>query len=382
MTAFATNPYSLGTITDFQSRKFFEKSFLFQLLAPNLASSYSDSKSKQPTKAFPASFSLKMEVEVFDREESDPPTRRTMRLVKKERSIWADAQSKDEKMAKVITYFDFIDGKRLVAGDETLLLKFLMNDDRNKSKPNRDVKINPIYELVDMAKGLEEEIMKDMRLTEIKQWCYLGPWHEVAAYARVLNRPVDRDPSQVRADLVRHAVADPVRFQNGMKNPLALRKHYVITALEAGILEEDQNSNSLLWKGSGTRLVTAPMGSPLIDFFVDHSQTPAGEDSYQHLLTKLNLDPDVNKIKIPTPAASPSASIDPSLNATEVTPKEAEDLLALALTKGVIVKYGKSTYAFDNGGPDERKFTGPKAVTVAMCSDSEFLKRVQKKLKD
>ncbi len=377
---FAPNPHALGTITDFQSQKFFTKSFLFQLINPNLASSYSDSKTKQPTKAFPASFGLKMEVEVFDKDAAIP-RRRVMRLVKNESSLWTDEQSKDEKVPKAITYLDFIDGKRLIPGDETLLIKFLMADDRNASKPGRNPKVNAIYELVDLAKGLEAEIIKDMRITELKQWCYLGPWHEVAAYARVLNRPVDRDPNQVRADMVRHAVADPERFFLGMKNELALRKHYVITAVETGVLEHDPSSNSLQWGGSGTRLITAPMGSPAIDFYVDHTQTPAGKESYEHLLSKLNLDPKANKLDINAKTPEKEIKIDPSLNATELTPALANDLLAVALEKGVIIKYGRSTYSFDHKGPDEKNFIGPKQVTVALVQDSEFLKRVQAKIR-
>lgn len=379
---YSPNPHLLGTISDFSSNKFFEKSFLFELMSPNLLSSYQDAKTKQPTKAFPASYALKLEVEVFDRE-ANPPRRRIMRLVKGETSIWADEQSKDEKVPKAVTYLDFIDGKRLIAGDDTLMLKFLMKDPRNSSNPERDKKVNAQFKLVDMAKGLEEEIQKDMRLTEIKQWCYTGPWHEVAAYARVLNRPTDRDPSQVRADMVRHAIADPERFYSGMKNPLALRKHYVITAMEMDVLELDPHSNSIMWKGSGTRLITAPLGAPAIDFFVDYSQTPEGEESYNHMLKKMNLDPEVNKVKVsstPAPSEAP-VQIDPTLNASSVTPAEATALLAKAIEKGVIYKYGTSTYAFDYKGPDERKFTGPKAVTTAMVTEVDFLRRVQAKLK-
>jgi hypothetical protein len=56
-------------------------------------------------------------------------------------------------------------------------------------------------------------------------------------------------------------------------------------------------------------------------------------------------------------------------------------MLAKALEKGVIISYGKATYAFDHQGKDERKFTGPKAVTTALVQEVDFLRRVQARLK-
>ena len=370
---FSPNPYALGTVKDFNSNKFFEKAFLFQLMSPNLGSSYADSKTKQPTKAFPASYGLKLEVEVFDRT-SNPPRKRVMRLVKGERSIWADEQTKPEPGRNVVvTVLDFIDGNRLIDGTDTQMLTFLMNDPRNDSAPNRDKKVTARYRLVDMARALDVEIEKDILLTKLKQWCYLGPWHEVKAYARALNRPVDRDPNQVRADMVRHAVADPNRFNEGMKNDLMLKKHYVLEAIEMGVLERDPNSNSINWSGSGVRLVLAPAGHDAVDFYVDYTQTKDGADSYDHLISKLGISKEEPKKDVePDPK-----HIDPSAKSTGISPKEAQDLLDAALTHEVIVAYGKSAYAFDKDGKDERKFVGSKKIIETLMTDATFLAKVR-----
>src|SRR6185437_7424058 len=263
--------------------------------------------------------------------------------------------------------------------------------------------------------------------TEIKQWCYTGPWDEVAAYARVMNVPLEADSKEIRFKMRQLAERDPARFIQGMNNKLMLRKHYILEALDMGIIKRDTDLNALLWD-SGVILMAAPMGMDVVDHFVDHTTTALGEQVYEVILNKVKPKPGAKSTPAPAQTSSGSdmvtiskeeleklkanavtrtdalgntygtsdstgtqapvttyqastttatAEVKPVLKSTGLTMKQAQDLLKECIEKNVITRKGPSGYAFDRDGKNERKFVGPGKVIEALKEEQSFLDMVK-----
>lgn len=374
----------LGTVYDFTEGNFAEKKFFFVLTDANVASSYIDKLTKRPVKVFPNSYSLQLEVSSFDRNAKDKagkasPRQRIMRMITGESSIWKDEQTKDSEVPKMKEYAIFIDGRKLIDGTETNLIEFMFSDDRNESKPNRDKTVTPVYRLVEVGKELENEIKKDMKITEIKTWCYTGDYDEVAAYARTLNVSLGRDSAEVRFRMRQLAEAKPDQFLAGMNNPNMLRKHYVFVAIDANVLRKDENMNALVWAENNSVLIQAPMGIDPIDFFVDHSNTPAGQEVYAMILKIIKKDKKEEVKKVEQIKTDLGASA-PTIKTSGVTSNEIDLFLDAAIAQKAIESYGRSTFAYDRNGADQRKFVGRKALLLALTQEPEFYAKVKAKM--
>lgn len=375
----------LGTVYDFTEGNFEDKKFFFALTDANAHSSYIDKVTKKPVKVFPNNFSLQMEVSVFDRNFVDPktkrksPKKRIMRYVQGE-SIWKDEQINDRERDTPLPkeYIDFIDGRRLLDGTETAFLQFMMNDDRNESKPGRDTKVTAVYRLVEVGAELKKEIEKEMELNNLRQWCfgageYKENWHEVAAYARGLNVSLNRDAAEVRFRMSQLATAKPKQFLAGMNNPAMVRKHYIHVAIDAGVLTKDDNMNSLLWTSNGGLLIAAQAGIDPIDFFVDHSFTPKGEEAYNTVLAKAGIKQKKN---------ASASSEEKTIKTSGITIPRAEKMLEEAEARSVITRKGTSTFVYNMDQEDERKFVGRSPLVGALVEEPEFLKKVHAQMAD
>lgn len=380
MTTTSKTDAAMGTIFDFQEGEFAAKKFLFVLTDANVTSSYVDKISKKSVKIFPNSVAHKLEVNVYDPKKK---RKRIMRLITGESSVWLDEQTPDKDAPnRAIEYANFINGIKLVEGTDTQLLEFLMNDDYNESKPNRDTKVNAMYKLVEVGSELAKEIKREMRLTELKTWCFTGKYAEVKAYARALNVNVNRDPDEVRFRMKQLAEADPTKFIAGMNNAMVLKKHYVLEAIDNSIIRKDDNLNALIWEKENSILIQAPMGRDPVDFFVDNTTTPNGEEAYKTLLQaikrELASEQEEDEKKEKNPAAP--VKTNNTLQTSGLTSDEATKYLDAVKEAGVIEQYGRSAWAFDKGGKQQRKFVGRKAVELALKEEPAFLKKVQDKM--
>lgn len=360
-----TKTNKLGSIQDFKGGNFEDKKFIFHLCKANISDSYSDKKTKAVARNFPTSVSLKLEQQVSVKGKG----MKIARYVPGELSIWKEEQTADDKIPKVAQYLEFIDGRKHIDGTDKQLLEFLMVTDWNESKEGRDTKVNPIFKMLDLGVGLEKEIEKEILAYDVILWCLKGKYDEVAAYARVLGVSIQDDESQVRSTMKRKAMANPSLFKAGMNNELTQHKHFILEAIDAGVLMVDKDLNTLSWD-NGRLVITAPRGHDIIDFFVDHSVSENGKAQYEILLEKIGK------------AAKKEVKIEePILSTTGLTIEQATDLFDECVQKEVIVKVGKAIWVFDTEGRDEKKFVGSAKVIIALREDSAFLKNVNTKLK-
>ncbi len=381
------NEFRLGSVSDFSEGNYAEKKFFFVLAKVNNSSSYEDKLKKTPVKAFPASFLHPLEVEVYDKTKQ---RKRIMRYIPGENSIWKDEQSPDKDVPKVKQVLEFMEGRRLIEGEDVLLLEFLFRDPYNGSNKDRDPKVPPVYRLIDMEQEVAAEMKKDLEMHEVINWCYKGDWDQVAAYARAMNISLNREPKEVRFRMRQLAQANPQRFFAGMNNPLVLRKHYILEAVETGTIIKEERMNALLWPAGGV-LCQGPVGVDVVDFFVDHSVTPSGQGAYDIILTNLGKDRGdlTNKKADALPPVKESAAPTPEVKHSGIGVDEAEKVFHKAMEVGALITYGKSTFAYDvtkisenqrKEGKDAKKFTGMTAVMNALRENPTFLQKVKDRI--
>jgi hypothetical protein len=262
-----------GSIADFNSKNY-NKRYVFVLNHQN----------PTPTvqgKHFPNSFNLPMVDEIFD---YDKGTTRLIRYVPGELSIYKDEQSDDHEKTKRTEFITFSkDGDVIIDGKDRQRLEFMMKSNWNGSNPVRNQSVHPKYWMVDLNSGLKLEKERDEKLTNAKQWCYEAKWDQIKSYARVMGLDVNRDPDEVRWALKLTAEKDPIKFLAGLNNKLTERKHYILEAVDKGILTVDPRNNSLSW-ANGSNICVAPMGKSAVDHFVDLTQNEEGQRTYESIL--------------------------------------------------------------------------------------------------
>lgn len=290
-----------GTVADFNAKNF-TKRYVFVLNHQNPSPSLQD-------RHFPISVVLPMIDEVFDHEKG---RKRRIRHVSGEQSIFEDEQNFDKNKTTRNEYIQFSkDGDLIVDGRDVQKLEWLMKSNFNGSNPGRDPSVNAKYWMVDLGSNLKVQREKDEKLTNAKQWCYESHWDQAKSYARVLGIPVEsRDPDEIRMSLVYRAEQNPVLFLAGLNNKLTERKHYVLEAIDKGILKVDRTTSSLSW-ANGSNICISPMGKDPIDHFVDLTETEEGQRTYDSVYGLI------------APSAKPAVKITSELH--DVAPKTVYD---------------------------------------------------------
>lgn len=367
---------TLGSVADYTSGNFHNKQFIFILNHKNQNPSY---QSNRGTKMhYPPSVRFKLVGRVFD---EDKKMMRDIRYIPGELSIFKDEQTPDDKVSKKEFSLEFIDGEKIIAGTDTLLIQYLMISDKNGSKPKRDTTITPFYFTVDPGVGLQSVIDTDEQLSEAQHFCYKGDWDEVAAYAMVLNINMDRDPREIRYALRQIAGKDPVAFLAGMKNPSFKRKFYILEALNSGIIVKNPQRNSIEWKNSnGNAIVTAPIGRDPVDYFTEATFTTDGERQFAAIMDILGPIKKDSSELTNTPSPKEISDFKRDLNIpkdiismADITNMKLAELISKGVEQGVIVKNGAwSTF-------EDKKYQGEDLMRE-IKGNEDLLRILQEKL--
>ena len=329
-----------GSIADYNAKNFNDKKFKFLLkrFNPQPSLQYEKGGSKIH---WPLSSTIKLYDTIYD---TATKKQRTIRYVPGESSIFVDEQSPDDKVPKREQYAEFVKGEKTIDGYETTLLDFFMKCDFNGSNPHRNPSKPILFILLDSSSGLKQMMKKDADTHAAKQWCYQGPWDEVAAYAKALSLNLSDEPDQIRFHMGQLVDRDVEKFTRGMKDPSVKRKFFIQQAVELNYLTVNASNGTVSWTGGGV-ISTAPAGKDPIDHLVDATFSKAGEETFKNIMSWLR--PDTKEsTTIEPPMSEPPVKHNPAndLLATNPNPPSEERLNAM-LEEGAKLK------AFSQAGP-------------------------------
>ena len=329
-----------GSYEDFLNGNTANKIFHFKLVRANAASSMTDSYGRPIT--YVGSHRIEAFAVIAETDKNGRPSQRTIRVIEGEQSIYKDEQSNDKDIPKKKVYINFIDGIKLVSGEEVSLLRYMMLDNLNLSNKNRNTRYQPIYELVDNAKIIEKEMLNEEIMDEAKHFAFKGDWDEVKAYARVLNVDLNRDAKEIRWDLRNIAQRDPVKFMENLKSPTMRKKHNVLEAIDAGYLTINPLNNSIAWATNPNQpLDVAAVGKGIVDSFVRKLTTDDGKLIYDAIVDMVQPASDyIPKMTIPTreelEALKATVAPVPSLKIAEESDEELLEMLEKAHAAGIV----------------------------------------------
>ena len=217
-------------------------------------------------------------------------------------------QNNDPQIAKTTFQIKIKDGYRTIDADtEPLLLDFMMKDEKNLSNPNRRPTAEAFYELVDYGKKIEEAQKNDDILFDVRLFAKKGEWDKVLKIARVIsntkgyNLDLEQTPDEIRYALDIIAKHNPMAFNDILKDPRAMRKATVLEAIDENILVINEPFGTLAWRNSpDLPICTSPVPEKIaiVDFFVNNSSSPRGEQQYSEI--KMSVAEINNKGKVKT----------------------------------------------------------------------------------
>jgi len=364
-TTLAEEKRRYGTIQDFnlKTSNHWEKLYVFVLKCQNATPSVEG-------RHYPNNYSLKLEGKIFDRHAKDKngkvsPRTRTIRVVQGEVSIYKDEQTEDGQKLEPIRVEFSKDGVKIVEAREELVLEYMLRSNLNETNPERDVNVRPIYGLLDLKTGLQNEMEKDMNESKAANWCHTIDFKYLIRYARVLGVDTTKDPDEIRYAMRYLAKLDPKKFNNGLENKLTLRKFDVLQASDDGLVKIDLRSNAIYWE-NGNLITHAPIGKSPVDHFVDLSMSDSAMDlAYRTMAQQVNANNEDIKVEIPVAKVNISAQPQAGTTAIAVdvnTPLA--DLVDAAIKSGVAV-YQKPWIMY-NG----KKFMGKNKFAVALENDA------------
>lgn len=307
---------------------------------------------------------------------------RYIRYIVGEDSIFKDEQSEG---AQDITNCNFVDGYKVVKGDDANFLYYMSLSNYNKNNPNRltaDVDgnpIKPIFYLYDKNAIVENIIKTKQELRKTIGWIYDTEQIDlVMAYAMVLvpdYKTISKDEVLLRMEMI--ATQDLNKFIKGMDNEAVLKKYYILKAIDAGKLELNDKTNTLYWD-SGAVIVQAPTGISPIDMFVDNTMTDSSkqwESQYLKVLSKIGKLREEPKVEHFTDKleSEKSEAIEPSESDIE----KWKPVVEAASKNGVVTKNGKTHFIFMKDTVEERIFAGYrglKGIVTALVNEPEFAK--------
>lgn len=215
-----------------------------------------------------------------------PETREscTIRYVPGQSSIFKDEQRIPESTKGTPIIWE--DGLLKVHRNEKNLKLFLDLCNANKGAKNRDSRKLPYFFLYDPKKTAEKSYNEDIALAKALVYfdnkCSTDEGVEdLMAYAKTLGLSMDRELSEIKADLSSFLKRDPKKFLEGLDNPSMKRKYVVMEALDMGILMKDSNTGAISWP-SGQTLTTPPIGKDPVEYFVQWT-FDVGQNTFDHL---------------------------------------------------------------------------------------------------
>lgn len=282
----ATNS-SKGSYQDYLKRDTIGKNFIFLLTKKNANPSFIDIKGRP--QIYVGSFSIPNISIIRERDKNGLLVQRTIRYIPGESSIYKDEQSNDKDVPKKSYKITFLNGRKIIKGEDGLLLDFMMKCNKNATNPNRNTEVHVTFELFDNSIAVSKEIAKDKLISQVTAWCWdEGKWDEQKAYARVLNISLDQSSDEVKHNLKVIALRDPEKFIRELKNPAMRKKHYVLEAIDREYLVLDSASNSISWKNNPYQpIAVATTGMDPVDVLVNKLSTDEGLLMYQTIVNLL-----------------------------------------------------------------------------------------------
>lgn len=297
------NKSDFGSIADLTANNFHpEQIFQFWLFKKNVGSTYADDKKGVMVKrVYPISKTIKLQTNIsYNNEKTGRLEQAEIRHCIGETEIIKALQTPDDRVTKIISTLTFVDGHKMIQGTDVTLLKFMALDDRNASKPNRNTSVTPLYYLYDGNQVVEQAMKVEDDLFEL-QTLIRDPKNldMLTAYARVILPQPEFDKIYGNFNLIKHRMlglskGNPTLFKQGLNNPATLRKHYILEAIDAGVLNLNTATNCLYLK-NGELVQQSTMGLSPINLFVDkitEDRTGGTSEMYKHILNLLNQDGD------------------------------------------------------------------------------------------
>lgn len=368
-----------GTFEDFQKGDTAEKNFIFRLLERN------ENPSMIRADGRPVNYVPSFRIEAYNLiNEKDPLTKvlktRAIRLVPGEPSIYVDQQSKDSENKKKKYSIEFVNGFKIVAGNDPQLLEFMMKCNWNESNPNRRTAVKPLFELVDSAKNIQKTMTDSKVESEALAFAFSGNIEEVFAYARVLNIDTTQSELEVRfalslaAKRTRDNTTAPEKFMEGLKSASMRKKYNVLKAIDTNFLVVNNQTNSIaLSSNPYSPIYTAPLGKDVIDGLVNLLSTDQGKQIYDGIIANNQGEQAAEAIEFDEKDVAASMAISkpktPVLADLPESDAELLDLLAFAQEKELVGFKNPMWYSYKDD-----KFAGREGFLNGLKSNQSMYK--------
>lgn len=329
-----------GTNADFISGNYSNKHFVFELIKRNPEGGPLRSAETGASVKYPLSSPIPMVGTVFFKDKEGRNYPRKIRFAEGERSIFVDEQQPDDKVKHKTVYANFVKGRFQVEGNNSTLLKFMMNWDMNESKIDRDPKKTPLFRLVDTTR-INTKAREDKKLQfDVINWCYTASWKDkieplaslLFTYEQMLQNAED-----IRHNLAVMAEREPIAFKKMLDDPEMERMIVVKSAIKSEIIVVNTGMNSLCWSDNPNLPISvAASGKDVVKDFVSKSFTTQGEKYYLEI--KRLLTPEDEEVIVAETKQSPVAFDSPMLisKGSQETNEELTTLVRLGVEKGLI----------------------------------------------
>ena len=155
-------------------------------------------------------------------------------------------------------------GKLMLRGNKTgdrEIFEYLMLSNYNKSNPNRDTSIKPLFELIEPTRvAKESRSQRSLRRDAMNVAAELSA-SEVREFISSMNKDETRDISVLRDELETMAEKDPKQFIALSKDKNKSIQSNVKKAIDKKIIKFDKASSSFVWVGTGETIVQVPRSS-------------------------------------------------------------------------------------------------------------------------
>ena len=344
-----------GTRSDYESKNYGDKEFVFELLKRNPESGTMKSSDTNKVVPYPISFPIPLVGSVLmKRKEDGILAPRRIRVAAGEPSIFLDQRISDVKEKEKTVQKNFLRGKCQVKGTDAIVLEFMMTSDMCENKPGRDKTKRACYRLVDNSVIANKSMTADKLEFDVITWCHTGDWEtEVRPLARIIftDKGMLQKPEDIRYDLTRVAKASVSEFKKMLDDPKTKRKIVIYAAMEKGLVEVDTADNTFYWKNHKSNPITqAAPNTNVIDDFILKSFSGNGEQVYNAIHDQVHPSEAAESIPLAPAAAVVVPEViksAPSLDGPTDTTDEIEALVANGIDKGFItgnktswLKYG------------------------------------------
>ena len=356
-----------GSLSDYLSKdksKIQEKEFVFRLITSARGSSMK-TEDGRPIAKLPQTLQA---TGTIDWKNNDGEIiQRRIRYYNGAKTIFVDTYGESVGQDKSPNFLNikhanikFDNNIKVVKGKETVLLDFLMAWDLNQSKPNRDGSKVAKFYLIDTAKASVDYQELDKAYTRAKSFVWDGDYDEVMAYARLKGVDMSMQPQEIRATLIGHIdPKNPQKFLEEKDNPSTLRKYFILTAVDRGILVHNEPNRTLAW---GTNLANpilrAPLHIDVIDEMVKFSFSEEGEKVMQRVRDMVSPAPKRVTPPVPTKTEIRESieEVEPEFSLVSETDEELEVYISRAINGGIIESKPPMWLVFDGKNYKKKEF--------------------------